>query len=156
MPSSGFTGDSAGNAFPYPYTGAGGNTAATEWTFGVAASLAADATWEFRFPMPEVIPAGQLKLRILALANAATGNALFTVQDARVSAGGNPSSVTLTSESQTTMTWASGDADQYKQAKINLSAAVVSNDMLVLAITFNHTSWTLAQIFAFIPLIVLE
>src|SRR5262245_10762895 len=116
------------------------------------ASLDADAVVGLRFPLPPVLPTGTLKLRLLVLANATTGAAKLTVSDgvaipaASPAASGNPSAVTLTAEAQTTIPWASAQNDRYKEAKVTLSAAPAGNNQLVVAVTFNTTGWTLAQV----------
>lgn len=155
-PISTFPEDTTGQLFPNFYFGAGGNNSPYDQGLGVAASISSDVTWSLRFPMPPTIPAGTLKLRMLCLANATSGNALFTVSDAKCSAGASPSAVSLASEAQTTLTWSAGQNDKYKEAKITLTAAPAGNDMLVVAITFNTTGYTLAQILTFIPTIIWE
>ena len=139
-----YTSDVSGSLFPYFYVGGGGNAAPTDYGLGVVQSLGQDATWQLRFPMPPLIPSGTLKLRILALANAATGAAKFTVKDATVAAGSSPSAASLTSETQSTVTWSTGDNDKYKETKVTLSASPSANDTLVVALTFNTSGWTLA------------
>jgi hypothetical protein len=155
-PSSAYISDTAGRLFPNFYAGGGGNAAPRDAGFGVMASLSADATLELRFPIPPNIPAGTLKLRLLGLANASTGNAKLTVKDATVAAGASPSAASLTSETQTTVSWGAGDADKYKEAKITLTASPAANDMLVVGITFNTTSWTLAAASTWIPTLIWE
>jgi hypothetical protein len=145
-PSSVYVGGASGNLFPNFYAGAGGNASPHDEGIGVVASLAADATVELRFPMPPSIPTGTLKLMCRALANATSGTAKFTVKDATVAGGASPSAATLTSETQSSVTWAAGDNDKYKDTKVTLSASPAANDTLVVAITFNTTGWTLAQI----------
>lgn len=156
LPNSLFPGDTTGRLFPSFYGGAGGNAAARDEGMGVMASLSANATWELRFLMPPTIPSGTLKLRLLALANAGAGDAKVTVSDAAVAAGASPSAATLTAETQATVTWASGDNDKYKEAKISLSATPAGNDILVVALTFNNTGWTLAQVSTWIASIIWE
>lgn len=158
LPNSLFPGDTSGRLFPSFYGGAGGNAAARDEGMGVMASLTADATWELRFLLPPAaaIPSGTLKLRLLALANAATGDAKVTVKDAVVAAGASPSAVSLTSETQTTVSWGAGDNDKYKEAKITLSATPVGNDILVVGLTFNTTGWTLAQVSTWIASLIWE
>lgn len=146
-----YTSDTTGNlGFGY-YTGGGGNASPTDFGLSVAASLGADVTAQLRFIIPPVIPTGTMKLRTLSLANASTGAAKFTVQDGKVAAGASPSAVTLTSETQSTITWAAGSADKYQEIKTTLTTTVVGNDILVVAITFNTTGWTLAQIMTMLP-----
>jgi hypothetical protein len=134
-----------GNLFPFIYQGGGGNAAPYDEMMGVVASLGADSTWMLRFPIPESIPSGTAKLRLLALANASTGNAKVTVNDAVVAAGSSPSAASLTAETQATLSWSSGDADKYKEAKVTLTPSMVANSVLVAALTFNTSGWTLAQ-----------
>lgn len=156
LPNSLYPGDTTGRLFPSFYGGAGGNAAARDEGMGVMASLSANATWELRFLMPPTIPSGTLKLRLLALANAATGDAKVTVSDAAVAAGASPSAATLTAETQATVTWGASDNDKYKEAKITLSATPAGNDILVVAVTFNNTGWTLAQVSTWIASIIWE
>lgn len=161
-PSSAFINDTAGLVFPNFHSGAGGNASPVDEGYGVAASLSADKVLELRFPMPPTLPTGTLKLRILALANATSGVAKLTVSDgvatpaASPAASGNPSAATLTGETQTTITWAASENDRYKEAKVTLTAAPSGNDQLVVAITFNTTGWTLAQVGTFMFSVIWE
>lgn len=156
FPHSQFPGDTTGRLFPYMYSGAGANAAPVEEGMGVKASLDADATWQLRFMMPPSIPSGTFKLRLLALANATSGAAKVTVRDGRCPAGSSPSGATLTSESQTTLTWAAGNNDQYMEAKVLLTTTPQANDVIVVGLTFNTTGWTLAQISAWIASLIWE
>jgi hypothetical protein len=155
-PSSAFPADSSGRLFPNFYAGGGGNAAPRDEGLGVKASLDADATWELRFPMPPSIPTGTLKLRLLALANATSGVAKVTVKDGRCPAGSSPSAATLTSETQSSITWTA--ADVYNEVKVSLTGvgSLAGNDMLVVALTFNTTSWTLAQVSTWLASIIWE
>lgn len=147
---------SSNNLFPNLYKGGGGNAAPNEWGHGVIASLAADAALSLRFPMPPTIPTGTLKLRTLALANATSGAAKFTVSDKNVAAGASPSAASLTGETQQTITWAAGNADEYLENKLSLTPTPSGNDELVVAVTFNTTGWTLAVVGTFIFSIIWE
>jgi hypothetical protein len=151
-----YTSDTAGNAFPNFYAGAGGNAAPTDYGLGIAPSLGSDVTWQLRFPMPPAIPGGTLKLRVLGLANATSGSAKFTVKDANVAAGASPSAASLASETQSSVSWSSGDADKYKETKVALTAAPSGNDTLVVALNFNSSGWTLAQVSTWIATIIWE
>ena len=145
LPSSTYTADTAGNLFPYVYTGAGGNASASEAGWGVAASLGADTVLQMRFQMPPSIPgSGTFKLVSYCQANATSGVVKYTVSDADVAAGSNPSGATLTGETQTSITWSA--VDIYVVTKTSLSSTPLADDVSVVAVTFNHTSWTLAQI----------
>lgn len=158
IPHSLYPADTAGRLFPSFYGGAGGNQAPRDEGMGVMASLSADATWELRFLMPPAaaIPSGTMKLRLLALANAATGDAKVTVRDAVVAVGASPSAASLTAETQATVTWGASDNDKYKESKIPLTASPAGNDVLVVAVTFNTTGWTLAQVSTWIASIIWE
>jgi len=144
-PSSVYPGPS-GNLFPNFYAGSGSNAASHDEGVGVAASLGLDSTLELRFPIPPTVPTGTLKLRILALANATSGAAKLTVSDKNVAAGASPSGATLTAETQTTITWAAGNNDQYMEAKVPLTSTPAGNDQLVVAVKFQTSGWTLAVV----------
>jgi hypothetical protein len=143
-PSSVYLGGASGNLFPYFFTGSGANAASTEEGIGVIASLGADAVAQLRFPMPPTIPSGTLKLMVRMLTSAASGTAKFTVSDNSCGSGTSPSGLTLTAETQSSVTFTV--ASQYLDVKVTLTTTPAANDSLVVAITFNHTSWTLAQI----------
>lgn len=146
FPHSIYLGGGAGDLFPNFYAGAGGNASAHDEGIGVAASIAADRTAELRFAIPPSLPTGTLKLRMLALANATSGAAKVTVSDKNVAAGASPSAATLTAEAQQTITWVAGSNDKYQEVKLILTPAPAANDVLVVAVVFNTTGWTLAQV----------
>lgn len=157
-PSSAYPNDTTGNIFPTFYAGGGGNAAPHDEGLGVAASISSDLTWELRFGMPPTLPTGTLKLRILSLANATSGAAAFIVKDGHVAAGASPSAATLTTESTVTTTWGAGNADEYMEQKIVLSATPSGNDMLVVALTMHGASsaWTLAAVSTHIVSVIWE
>lgn len=144
LPSSVYFGAASGNAYPAFYTPATNtNTAGYLEGAGVVATLGADAPVTMQFNMPETIPSGTLKLRILAMANATSGVAKLTVKDASTSAGANIGATTLTSETQLSQTWAT--ADILVENKITLTAtAPTANQITTILATFNTTGWTLA------------
>ncbi len=75
------------------------------------------------------------------------------MQDADVADAASPSAAILTSETQASITWAAGDNDKYKTAKVTLTPTLAANDILVCDLVFNTSGWTLAQIstwFAFL------
>lgn len=133
-----------GNVYPAVYTGGGGNAAPAEEGMGVVASLGADSVWALRFRIPNVLPSGTAKLLLTALANANTGAAKVTVSDAVVAAAASPSAASLTGETQATLTWSTGEADKYKEAKVTLTPTLIAGNYLVVALTFNTSGWTLA------------
>jgi len=143
LPSSIYLGGASGNLFPNFYIPATNtNTAGTLEGVGVVASLAADAPAVLQFNMPESIPTGTLKLRVLAMANATSGVAKLTVSDGATSAGSNIGATTLTAETQLSQTWAT--ADILVENKITLTTAPTANQILTVLATFNTTGWTLA------------
>jgi hypothetical protein len=145
LPASTYTTDTAGNLFPYIYTGSGSNIAVHDAGWGVAASLAASPVLELRFQMPPSIPSsGTFKLKSYCLANASSGVAKYTPSDALVAAGSSPSAATLTADTQVSQTWSA--ADVYVVNTTTLSATPTGDGVSVVAVTFNATGWTLASI----------
>lgn len=143
LPSSLYLGGASGNLYPTFYIpSTNTNGAGAIEGIGVVASLAAEASAVLQFNMPESIPTGTLKLRVLSLANAATGTAKLTVSDKNVAAAGQLGTSTLNAESQ--LSWAWTTADILVENKITLTSTPVANDILTVLATFNHTSWTLA------------
>jgi hypothetical protein len=136
----------AGSCFDFVYVGGGANSK-QDLGMGVAASIAADATWRLRFQLPPVIPSGTAKLLLRALANATTGAAKVTPQLAKVAGGSSPSAATLTAEAQQTVTWTA--VDVYMDTKVTLANTVPGtgdeDDVLLCDLVFNSTGWTLAQ-----------
>jgi hypothetical protein len=141
-PSSVYLGGASGNLFPNFYAGGGANASVHDEGIGVVASLGADATAELRFPMPASIPTGTLKLMVRALANATSGVVKFTVSDGAVSGGSSPSAATLTSETQSSVTWTA--VDVYMDTKVTLTTAPTANQSLIVALKFQTSGWTLA------------
>jgi hypothetical protein len=145
FPSSIYLGGAAGNLFPNYYVPATNtNTAGALEGIGVVASLAADAPAVMQFNMPEVMPSGVCKLRILATANATSGVAKLTVSDGATSAGVNIGATTLSAETQLSQTWAT--ADILVENKITLTTVPTANQILTVLATFNTTGWTLAAV----------
>jgi len=136
----------AGNVFPNFHIGAGANSKQDEG-LGVAASIGADSTWRLRFWMPPSLPTGTCKLRMLALANATSGAAKVNPKWVSVAPEEDPSGATLNAEGTSTLTWAAGDNDQYKELKVNLDADTpVGGEVIVMDLVFETSSWTLAQV----------
>lgn len=148
-PHSVYLGGAAGRLSTGFYAGGGGNAAAHEEGIQTVASLGTDSVAELRFQIPAVLPPGTMKLHCKALANATSGAAKITISDAMVAAGASPSAATLTGEIQQTVTWAAGGADKYNEFKLTLTPTPTVGNALVVAVTFNTTGWTLAQIGTF-------
>ena len=156
FPSSSFP-VTAGNVFPSFHVGAGANSK-QDFGLGVAASIAADSTWRLRFLMPQsTLPTGMCKLRLLALANATTGNAKVNPKWVSVAAGADPSSATLVAEGTSSLTWAAGNNDDYMELKITLDADIpVAGEMIVMDLVFETTLWTLAQVSTWLASVIWE
>lgn len=137
---------SSSNTFPNIHVGAGSNSKHDEG-MGVAASIGSDSIWRLRFEMPPVLPTGTGKLKLTALAAATTGNAKINPKWASVNDEEDPSSATLNAEGTSTLTWASGDSDVYKELLIILDAdTLVAGETVVMDLTFETSSWTLAVV----------
>lgn len=146
----------AGKVFPNIHIGAGA-TSKHDDGLGVMASVDADCIWRLRFQMPPTLPTGTCKLRLLALANATTGNAKVNPKWASVAVEESPSGATLIAETVQTVTWASGDNDQYKELKVTLDADTpVAAEIIAMDLTFETSSWTLAQISTWIATVIWE
>ena len=146
LPSSIYIGGASGNLsvnFYIPATNT--NTAGALEGISVIASLAADSPAVLQFNLPETIPTGTLKLRLLAMANATSGNAKITVADAGTAGGSNVGATTLTTDATAqTVSWTT--ADILVETKIILTGAgQTANNIYTVLLTFNTASWTLAQ-----------
>jgi len=122
-----------------------GANAHTDDVTAVIASLGADAKVMLRFDMPPVLPTGTAKLRIIGLADAVSGNAKVNPAWASVAVGQDPSSFTLTAEGTQTVTWSTDDDDEYQETKVILDAdTIIASEFVVMHVTFETASWTLA------------
>ena len=147
LPSSVYTGGASGYVTPSVYIPATNpNNAGAIEGLGVVASLSVDAPAVLQFNMPETIPSGTCKLRILAWANATAGVAKLTISDGATSTGSNIGVTTLTAETQISQTWTTADVMVLVGgAALTLTTVPTANQMLTILATFNMTSWTLAQ-----------
>jgi len=146
----------SGRVFPNIHIGAGASSKHDEG-LGVEASVGADATWRLRFQMPPSLPSGTCKLLLRALANATSGNAKVNPKWASVAAEESPSGATLNAEGTSTLSWSTGDNDQYKELKITLDADTpVAGEEIAMDLVFETTSWTLAQVSTWIVSIIWE
>lgn len=136
----------APRVFPNFHVGAGANSKQEE---GLAfeASLGADAIWRLRYDLPTTLPTGTLTLRLRCLANATSGAAKLNPKWATVAPANDPSSATLTAEGTQTLTWAAGDADDYRDVDVALDAVTaLAGNTIALDLTGETTGWTLAAI----------
>jgi len=144
-PDSVYLGGAAGRLFNNFHVG--GTNSRKDNGIGVEASVSSDSTAELRFELPPSLPTGTGKLRLRALANATTGAAKILPEWACVAMEEAPDTITLNSETTQTVTWSTGDNDQYKELKVTLDAdTLVGGEVVVMHLTFQTTSWTLAQV----------
>lgn len=145
-PYSAYTADTTGQLAYDLITSAGGNASPSEWgwTVAAAATLSADRTLQLRFALPDPLPGGTLKLRVLSQANATSGDLKFTVAANGVAPTEDPGAVTLTAESQSTVTFAT-TAYRYTETKVSLTQGTfVAGDIVVMSLVFNDTNTTVA------------
>jgi len=139
-----YFGGASGNLSPTFYSSSTGTASQSVIEgIGVIASLAAEAAIPLQFNLPEAIPSGTLKARILAWSNASSGTAVLTLSDGQTAVGSNIGSTVLTAETQYSTAWTA--VDNIVETKITLSTTPTANNILTVLATFNHTSWTLAQ-----------
>jgi len=146
LPSSIYVGGASGNltlTFYVPTTNT--NNAGAIEGIGVVASLGANSNAVLQFNLPESIPTGTLKLRLLFWANASTGNAIYTVADAGTAAGNNIGVTTLTTDASAVSVTRSA-VDIAQEVKVTLTGAgQTANNIYTVLLTFVTASWTLAQ-----------
>ena len=126
---------------------------------GVMASVDGDAIWRLRFLMPPSIPSGTCKLWLLANADATSGDAKVNPKWDSVDAEADMTlAASLNAEGTSTITWASGDDKQLKEATITLDAttAPAASEIVLLDLTFETSSWTLAAISTWLAAIIWE
>ncbi len=143
--------------FPNVHLGAGAGPEDDGLGVTDATLLDVDSTWRLRFQLPVVIPGCTAKLRILSLANAVTGVVNVNPKWASVAPGEDPSSATLNAEGTTSITWAAGDADEYKETKIDLDAdTLVALEVLAMDLVFEDVGMTIAVVSTHIVSIIWE
>jgi hypothetical protein len=114
----------------------------------VSASIAADAKVELYYAIPDPLPGGTFTLRARARAAATSGGAKVNFKWARVAMEEDPDSQTLQAEGTQTITWASGDTDQYKTFDLTLDADTPpsAGEIVRAQAWFETSSWSLAAI----------
>lgn len=113
------------------------NAGAIEGIAAVA-SLATNAIAILQFNMPESIPTGVMKLRVLGWANATSGAIAISLSDGRTAAGSNIGAATLGNDTQLNQTWTS--ADVIVENKITLTTTPQANDVITVLATYVGTS----------------
>jgi hypothetical protein len=124
---------------------------------GVEASVGADSIWRLWFQMPGTLPSGTGKLLLRALANATSGNAKVNPKWKSFAVEETVSSPSLNAETVQTVTWGASDNDQFKEIKLNLDAdTLVGGEQVIMDLTFETSSWTLAQVSTWVASIIWE
>lgn len=154
--------------FPNVHVSAGATSKHTEG-LGVEASLGADSIWRLRFQCPPTLPSGTGKLALWLLANATSGVARINPKWASGAAGEDLAGLSLQAETVTpdgvtgaagsgdTVTWGAGDNDQLILVKWTLNGdTLVGGEVVCMDLTFETSSWTLAQILTVIPFLIWE
>ena len=92
-----------------------------------------------RWLIPDPLPTGTLKLKLISLANASTGNLIVDPQWVAVALNADPSAATLVAEGNTTISFTA--VDDYKETEITLDAttAPTAGQMLVMSLVFKDT-----------------
>jgi hypothetical protein len=149
LPSSIYLGGASGNLSPTFYVSGAGTTVSQSYIegIGVVASLntvGVDAAAVLQFNLPEVLPTGTLKCRVLAWANASSGIAKLTLSDGGTAPASNIANTTLTGETQLSQTWATADIIVEVSKQTLTGPNVVANNIYTVMATWNHTGWTLA------------
>lgn len=135
--------DVNGRVFPGPHIGA--TNSAIDFGMQVEASLGADSIWHLRFQVPEILPSGTGKLRLLALAANSTQVARVNPKWVSAALTQNPDTLTRNAEGVQSITWTASDA--YLETKITLDAdTIVAGEIIVMDMTFETASWTLSDV----------
>lgn len=131
----------------YPTRLTGGSNSHAIFGVGVVASLGADSILSLEFALPPTLPSGTCKLVAQAIANATSNAAKFNPKWASVAATENPLTATLTAEGTQTVTWAAGNDFDIMETKVTLDADTpVAGERIVMNLTFETSSWTLAVV----------
>lgn len=135
-----------------------GTTNSRQWGGHKAvASLGSDAVLELVFEMPQSLPTGTGKLRVTAIADATSGNAVINPGWASLAVGEDYDTISMNAEGNTTITWSTGDDEELLESLITLDAdTLVADEFTVMQITFVSASWTLAAISTFTMSIIWE
>lgn len=143
-PSSALPG-SSGELFPNVHVGGTNGRRIAGMGVANATALTANRTWHLLFEMPPTLPSGTGKLRLLAIANATAGVARVNPTWGSCAVEETYDTITLTAEGAQSVTWAAGDADQFKELKVTLDAdTLVAGEIVVMALVFEDASFTLA------------
>lgn len=138
------------NGLVYPGYHIGSTNSRLWWGIRADASLGSDAVLQLDFEAPQSLPSGTAKLRVLAIADATSGNAVINPAWASLAVGEDYDTISLTAEGNTTITWSTGDDEELLESIITLDAdTVVADEIIRMHITFVSGSWTLAVVGTF-------
>ena len=145
LPSSIYLGGASGNLASTVYVPTTNtNAAGAIEAIGVIGSLGSDATAVLQFNMPESIPSGTLKVRILSWST--TGGSLvgkITIADAGTAVGSNIGATTLTTDATTqSITFVTADLIVENKFALTGSGANTANNITTIKATFNTSGWT--------------
>lgn len=133
-----------GRVYPGDYVGQT-NARQFQTMHKIEASLGADTHVYLLHQFPEVLPSGTCTLRLIAMANATSGNMTLTPSWASVAAEENMDTITLNSETGQTLTWSSGDSDVQKVLEVTMDADTpVASELCLVDLLFTTASYTLA------------
>ena len=150
----------AGKVFPNIHTTA--TNAQHVEGCGVMASLDAEATWQFVFPLPPSDPSGTLKLVLASIADvAATQSAYLNVLwIARAAAETFAlAEGSLNDEGATEIEHTTADDDEMVVTKVTLDADTITygtDQFLLVNVVLKNASWDLAVVWTFLPSLIWE
>jgi hypothetical protein len=147
LPSSIYLGGASGNLSPTFYApGGAAATITNQGSFegiGVVGSLASVSNAILQFNMPEVLPSGVMKLRLLAMTNSTTGIAYWTTYDGATSASSSVQATSLSTEVAQSINFALlGVQDVLNENKQTLTTVATPNQILTVVISFATTTFT--------------
>ena|SRR3990172_6407462 len=111
-----------------------------------ATTLTSNAIWYLRFDLPDTLPSGTLKVRLVGQANATTGDAKLNVKWCSVAFNEDPSACSLQAEGTTTVSFAT-TANRYTNVDVTMDAdTAVAGEIIRMDLTYEDTGFTLEQV----------
>lgn len=156
----------ADKIFEGRYVRTGGTQNVNVIGIGVMASLDADAIARLLFQVPDPLPSGTAKLFLKAIAPATSGVARInpkwrfsamdvSLEDNAVAAESVTPSARTGGGSTDSLQWETGDDERFLRGKWNLDAAgggtIAAGGVILMDLTFETASWTLASQLVCIP-----
>jgi hypothetical protein len=149
--------DATGFVFPRIHLGATNSRRVAGLGVTDATTMTANATWFLVFELPPTLPSGTCKLRLLALANATANAAKVNPTWLSIAPEETYDTVSLLPEGTQTITWAAGDADQFKELKVILDADTpVAGELIFMSLIFEDSGYTLAVASTWLASIIFE